>query len=128
MISNDSTHPTPTFLYHLCPVDLWYPERTGGYRQEGPFTHLSTAAQVEPSARLHLNMLRGVLLICIRRVEVERDLCWDPSRGGALFPHLYGPITPEMIYWIHPLPDADHLEDGERRCPPEDKLHRGERA
>jgi uncharacterized protein (DUF952 family) len=44
-------------------------------------------------------------------VEAERlggDLKWEPSRGGALFPHLYGDLATDLVLevWSAPL-DAD---------------------
>ena len=35
-------------------------------------------------------------------------LKWEPSRGGALFPHLYGPLQVTAVRWVKPLRlDAD---------------------
>ena len=32
---------------------------------------------------------------------------WEPSRGGALFPHLYRPLKIEDVVWAQPLPLVD---------------------
>ena len=32
------------------------------------------------------------------------DLRWEPSRGGALFPHLYAPLPMSAVVWSRPLP------------------------
>ena len=31
-------------------------------------------------------------------------LRWEPSRGGALFPHLYGPLPVASVLWVRALP------------------------
>jgi uncharacterized protein (DUF952 family) len=39
-------------------------------------------------------------------------LKWEPSRGGALFPHLYGPLTLKAVKRVDPLPvgaDGRHV-------------------
>ena len=33
-------------------------------------------------------------------------LKWEPSRGGDLFPHLYGPLPLTAVRWTRPLPRA----------------------
>jgi uncharacterized protein (DUF952 family) len=30
-------------------------------------------------------------------------LRWEPSRGGALFPHLYAPLPVASVRWVEPL-------------------------
>ena len=42
-------------------------------------------------------------------------LAWEPSRGGALFPHLYAPLTRADVRWAKPLP----LQDGAHVFPDE---------
>ena len=39
-------------------------------------------------------------------------LKWEPSRGGALFPHLYGALPLDAVLWVKPLPlgaDGRHV-------------------
>ncbi len=31
-------------------------------------------------------------------------LRWEPSRGGALFPHLYADLMMDAVMWVKPLP------------------------
>ena len=35
--------------------------------------------------------------------ELGEALKWEPSRGGALFPHLYGPLRLSDVRWSRPL-------------------------
>jgi uncharacterized protein (DUF952 family) len=40
-------------------------------------------------------------------VEEDRlgdDLRYEPSRGGALFPHLYAALPLDAVAWVVPLP------------------------
>ncbi|MEO1469575.1 MAG: DUF952 domain-containing protein [Pseudomonadota bacterium] len=72
------------------------------------FVHLSTGAQVAGTAEKHFAD-RGPLVIAACEVgALGEALKWEPSRGGALFPHLYRPLTGTDIVWIRPLRrDAD---------------------
>jgi uncharacterized protein (DUF952 family) len=67
------------------------------------YIHFSTAAQGAETAAKHFAGAEGLWLLA---VETERlgDLRWEPSRGGQLFPHLYGPLRREHVVWVQPLP------------------------
>ena len=81
---------------------------------EDGFVHLSTAAQVRETAARHF---AGPPDLGLLTVEVGRcppgALRWEPSRGGALFPHLYAPLDPAWVTRSDPLP----LEGGAHRFP-----------
>ena len=47
--------------------------------------------------------------------ETLENLTWEPSRGGDLFPHVYGPIPVRLAAMVHPLP----LAAGGHAFPPE---------
>jgi uncharacterized protein (DUF952 family) len=55
------------------------------------FVHLSTAGQLEGTLARHFAGFGGLV---VAEIAVEEDpaLRWEPSRGGALFPHLYRPL------------------------------------
>jgi uncharacterized protein (DUF952 family) len=67
------------------------------------YIHFSTAAQAAETAAKHFAGAEGLWLLA---VETERlgDLRWEPSRGGQLFPHLYGVLRREDLVWARPLP------------------------
>lgn len=67
------------------------------------FIHLSTADQVEETARRHYAHVRPLMLLIVDTHRVQGDLRWEPSRGGALFPHLYGTIPVEAVLAALPL-------------------------
>jgi uncharacterized protein (DUF952 family) len=61
------------------------------------YIHLSTAAQAPETARLYFAGQAGLLLLKIDAARLGAALKWEPSRGGALFPHLYGPLDCALV-------------------------------
>ena len=97
-------------VYHMCPGEVLEEARqTGLYhgteddRRDG-FLHFSTAAQVAESARRHRAGQTGLVLIAVESARLGERLRWEPSRGGQLFPHLYGALDPAEIASVRPLP------------------------
>lgn len=83
------------------PVDL-----TDGY------VHFSTAAQLEATAARHFGGEEGLWLVACAPEAMGPALRWEPSRGGALFPHLYAPLPTERARRVMPLPlgpDGTHV-------------------
>lgn len=68
------------------------------------FIHLSTARQVEETAAKHFAGVEDLVLVALDADRLGPSLRWEPSRGGALFPHLYRPIRREEVLWHQPLP------------------------
>ncbi len=60
--------------------------------QRDGFIHLSTALQLAETAATHFAGQRDLLVVAIDATALGDALRWEPSRGGALFPHLYGPL------------------------------------
>ena len=56
------------------------------------YIHMSTGAQLAETARRHFPGRTDLLLVAVDLARVEPALKWEPSRGGELFPHLYGPL------------------------------------
>jgi uncharacterized protein (DUF952 family) len=80
------------------------------------FIHLSDAAQVEETARRHFAGQGDLLLVAFEAGSLA-SLKWEPSRGGALFPHVHGTIEPKCALWAKPLPLRDgvhHFPEGWR--------------
>src|SRR5258706_2576156 len=105
-------------IYHMCPADTWQEAvRTGAYDgtaddQRDGFIHFSTAEQIAESARRHRAGQAGLLLIAVESARLGDRLKSEKSRGGDLFPHLYGPLDPAEAASIRPLPlrpDSEHL-------------------
>lgn len=72
------------------------------------YIHLSTAGQAPTTARLHFAGQAGLVLVRLTAERLGSDLRWEPSRGGALFPHLYAPLDCALAEAVTPIPlDAD---------------------
>lgn len=92
-------------------------ERDGMFRgapvdRSDGFIHLSTAAQVRETAARHFSGQVDLLLVAYDSAGLGPALKWAPSRGGALFPHLYGTLDPRAALWAKPLPlgaDGKHV-------------------
>jgi uncharacterized protein (DUF952 family) len=105
-----------TMIYHMCRADEWAAAlTTGRYRGSAQdladgFIHFSTAAQIVESARRHRAGQDALLLVAVEAELLGPRLKWEPSRGGDLFPHLYGPLDPAESASVQPLPlGADGL-------------------
>lgn len=79
------------------------------------YIHFSTAAQAEETAAKHFAGQDDLMLLALEADTLGDKLIWEPSRGGALFPHLYRPMRRDEVLWAKPLP----LEDGIHRFPGE---------
>ena len=61
------------------------------------FIHFSTAEQVAETAAKHFAGAARSLLLRVDAATLGDRLKWEPSRGGALFPHLYGDLDPAAV-------------------------------
>ncbi len=68
------------------------------------FVHFSTADQARETAARHFAGETGLLLLALEAESLGDTLKWEPSRGGALFPHLYGPLRLADVVWHRDLP------------------------
>lgn len=94
-------------------------QRSGCYagsaddRRDG-FIHLSFAEQIEGTAARHFNNRAGLLLVAFQVAKLGKSLRFEPSRGGALFPHFYADLATSDAVWEHPMIVG---EDGVPRAP-----------
>jgi uncharacterized protein (DUF952 family) len=87
-------------------------------RRDG-FIHFSTAAQAAETAARHFAGQHDLLLIAVDADALGARLKWEPSRGGALFPHLYGELPLSAVRRVDPLPlGADGRHQFPREMPP----------
>jgi len=71
-------------------------------RRDG-FIHFSSAAQVAETAARHFAGQADLLLVAVDARALGAALRWEPSRGGALFPHLYGSLRLDAVRSVAPL-------------------------
>ncbi|KCV82075.1 hypothetical protein ATO10_09518 [Actibacterium atlanticum] len=71
---------------------------------EDGFIHFSTAAQVVETAAKHFAEISDLVLVAFDDGALGDALKWEPSRGGALFPHLYRPLKLDEVVWDKSLP------------------------
>lgn len=77
------------------------------------YIHLSTAGQLPVTLSRHFAGETGLYLLAIDSQGLDA-LRWEPSRGGALFPHLYRSLRQEDVLWARELPTGpDGPEIGE---------------
>ena len=56
------------------------------------FIHFSTAAQAPETGRRYFSGLADLVIVGFEAEALGAGLKWEASRGGDLFPHLYGPL------------------------------------
>lgn len=96
-------------IYKICPARLWREAEAAG-RFDGAaidltdgFIHFSTGGQLRETAAKHFAGQSDLLLIAVEGETLGAALRYEPSRGGALFPHLYAPLDPRVVRWVVPL-------------------------
>ncbi len=68
------------------------------------FIHFSTAGQVVDTVARHFASESDLVLVAVDPGALGAGLKWEPSRGGALFPHLYGRLKLSDVIWDKSLP------------------------
>lgn len=103
---------TSAIIYKICTTAEWAEaERNGSFDGSAAdvadgFIHFSTAAQAEETAAKHFAGETDLVLVAVDAAVLGPALKWEPSRGGDLFPHLYGPLPVGAARWVKRLPLA----------------------
>jgi uncharacterized protein (DUF952 family) len=91
------------FVYKIIARTAWDAATRAG-RFEGAavdladgYIHLSSAAQAAETARRHFSGQLDLVLLRIDSKRLGAALRWEPSRGGELFPHLYGSLDCALV-------------------------------
>jgi uncharacterized protein (DUF952 family) len=99
----------PEYIYKICGADAWQAAAIAGVyagsaddRRDG-YIHFSTAAQLAETARRHFAGQPDLVLVAVDPARLGPNLKWEPSCGGVLFPHLYGPLSTEAARWVKPM-------------------------
>ncbi len=107
-------------IYKIVSPEQWaVAERTGSFKGASVdladgYIHFSTAEQVRETAARHFAGQHDLLLVSVRSSSIAADLRYELSRGGKLFPHLYGDLPLSAVI------DIEHLtldKDGQHKFP-----------
>lgn len=110
-----------TTIYKILPASLWAEaQHDGVFRGAGidlsdGYIHFSTAEQATETAAKHFAGQTDLVLLRVDSDVLGDALKWEPSRGGALFPHLYAELDVQHVSRADPLPLGD---DGRHVFPP----------
>ena len=102
-------------IYKVCSKAVWEEIRLLTSWNGSPhdlrdgFIHFSTASQLEGTVRKHYAGQSELMLLAINAELLGDALKWEPSRGGELFPHLFGPL---LISTIESAQDLTVSPDG----------------
>jgi uncharacterized protein (DUF952 family) len=105
-------------LYKICDAALWREAERAGVFGGAPvdladgYIHFSTAGQAAETAARHFAAAADLVLVAVDAGMLGAALRYEPSRGGALFPHLYGKLPLTAVRWVKPLPlgtDGRHV-------------------
>lgn len=100
-------------VWHEWPRDEPWPG-TALDRRDG-YVHLSTWPQVAGTLAKHYAGREGLVALALRADRLPpASLRWEPSRGGALFPHLYAPLDPG---WVEGIEDLGVGDEGRHALP-----------
>ena len=108
----------PATIYKICDAALWREAERAGVFGGAPvdladgYIHFSIAGQAAETAARHFAGLADLELVPVDDEALGATLRYEPSRGGALFPHLYGTLRQFAVRWVRPLPlgaDGRHV-------------------
>ncbi len=68
------------------------------------YIHFSTGGQLAETARRHFPGRSDLMLLAVDPGGLGEALRWEPSRGGALFPHLYAPLPLSAVVLARAAP------------------------
>jgi uncharacterized protein (DUF952 family) len=100
----------PRAIYKICESALWREAGRSDAFHGAPvdlrdgFIHFSTSDQVRETAAKHFAGAADLMLVAVEVAALGNALKWEVSRGGDLFPHLYGPLPLAAVLWAKPLP------------------------
>lgn len=78
------------------------------------YIHMSTARQVAGTLARHFAGQKDLVIVAFDAQTLGRDLRYEVSRGGDLFPHFYAALPTARALWSRPIPTGP---DGQPKCP-----------
>ena len=109
---------TPKLIYKIFTARQWQSAENSLYFPIAPidendgFIHLSTALQLAKTLELYFAGQKNVEILAIASKNIAKNLRWEESRGGDLFPHHYGKLQKSTIEWhlTFDVPDSGSFE------------------
>ena len=99
-----------TKIYKILPRSAWAEAQAAGVFNGSPvdladgYIHFSTAAQAQETARRHFAGQADLVVLELEAAELGEAIVWEPSRGGDMFPHLYGALETARVRAVHEAP------------------------
>lgn len=99
-----------TRIYKILPRREWEAAQTQGQFEGSAvdladgFIHFSAADQAAETARRYFAGQTDLFVLVADAESLGSALKWEPSRGGALFPHLFGPLPCALVIEARPAP------------------------
>ncbi len=99
-----------TRIYKILPRTAWTQAQAAGVFEGSPvdltdgYIHFSTAAQAQETARRHFAGQSDLVVLELDVAELGEAIVWEPSRGGDLFPHLYGALDTARVKAVREAP------------------------
>jgi uncharacterized protein (DUF952 family) len=103
------TMPGATVIYKLTTRGDWaLAQQTGTYTGSADdardgYIHFSAGHQLAGTARKYFRNVADLLLVTVPVAALGAALRWEASRGGDLFPHLYGVLPVAAATTVTPL-------------------------
>jgi uncharacterized protein (DUF952 family) len=102
-------------IYKILSAAQWHSAQRAGVFEGSAvdladgYIHFSNAAQARETAAKHFAGQSDLLLLTVDPHRCpEQALRWEPSRGGALFPHLYASLDLSCVIAVDELPLGEH--------------------
>ena len=102
----------PTRAFKILTADQWAQFEADGVFHGAPidladgYIHLSTADQVAGTLAKHFADQSGLVIAEIDLTTVAEFVRWEESRGGALFPHVYGVLPISAVCSVRQNPSG----------------------
>ena len=97
-------------IYKILPRSDWTAAQAAGAFTGSPvdladgFIHFSTGPQAQETARRHFAGVADLVVLEVEAETLGEALRWEPSRGGELFPHLFGPLMTSDVCGVTEAP------------------------
>lgn len=108
-----------SIAYKILTAQQWSALEDGAFDgapvdQADGYIHLSTAAQLAETLTRHFAGQSGLVVAAVDLDALGKAVRWEPSRGGALFPHIYGRLTLDVVIAYGPV---EYETDGSLKLP-----------